>query len=266
MAGEPSDRDDDDQALRDQRARLYAIGINRRQAIVRLAAASGVAVAPALAGAQPAAVMPVAPDPRPPAPVAMPATTPTPASGGEAPLPPKGSRDPADPDLVNPQLLWERLLTPQELETVAAVCDVILPADDRSPAASKVGVHEFVDEWVSAPYPRQKDDRQIVRGGLAWLNTESNRRFGRPFSKLGEPQKTAICDDICDEERARARPAGRSSLQAGALFFARMRWLTMLGFYTTLEGMKDIGYVGNMPSAEWKGPPDAILRRLKLVI
>jgi gluconate 2-dehydrogenase gamma chain len=245
--------DGGDEQQRWPRERLVAIGINRRQAIVRLATASGAAVAPALATAQPAP-MPVAPRVGPPGAAAKPA----PAEPGSQH--PKGSRDPADPDLVNPQLLWERILTAPELETVAAVCDMILPADERSPAPSKVGVHEFVDEWVSAPYPRQKEDRQIIRGGLAWLNTECNRRFGRPFKQLTAAQKTTICDDICDEDRAKKR----ASLQAGALFFARMRYLTMLGFYTTLEGMKDIGYVGNMPAAEWQGPPEAILRRLKL--
>jgi hypothetical protein len=221
---------------------------------VRLATASGAAVAPALAVAQPAP-MPVAPVAKPPAPAAEPEKA-AKAEGAEPP--PKGSRDPADPDLVNPQLLWEKILTREELETVAAVCDVILPADERSPAASKVGTHEFVDEWVSAPYPRQKEDRQIVRGGLAWINTESNRRFGRPFKQLSPVQKTAICDDIADEDKA------KKSMKAGALFFGRMRYLAMLGFYTTLEGMKDIGFVGNMPTADWKAPSEAVLKRLKL--
>ena len=97
---------------------------------------------------------------------------------------PKGSKDPLDPDLVNPELLWPKLLTAEERATAAAVCDVIIPADERSPAASAVGVHDFVDEWVSAPYPRQKEDRQTIRGGLAWINTEADKRFGRRFAEL----------------------------------------------------------------------------------
>ena len=98
---------------------------------------------------------------------------------------PKGIKDPLDPDLVNPELLWAKLLTAEERATAAAVCDVIIPADERSPAASAVGVHDFVDEWVSAPYPRQKEDRQIVRGGLAWINTEAHKRFGTPLRRAG---------------------------------------------------------------------------------
>jgi hypothetical protein len=48
-----------------------------------------------------------------------------------------------------------------------------LPADANSPAASAVGVPAFIDEWVSAPYPDQQQHRGVIRGGLAWLNTEA---------------------------------------------------------------------------------------------
>ena len=139
------------------------------------------------------------------------------------------------------------------------MCDVLVPADERSPAASAVGVHDFIDEWVSAPYPRQKEDRGVIRGGLAWINTESNRRFGKRFAQLSAAQMAAICDDIAYVETAK-RP-----FKAGARFFDRMRQLTVIGFFTTVEGMKDLGYVGNMPAAEWKGPSDAVKKRLGLL-
>ena len=242
------DRDDD------RAEGLVQIGISRRQAIVRMATAASAAAAVGASGAaqaQPAAAAPAS--------KAAPATTvPVPAGdAGESPV--KGSLDPRDPDLVNPILLWKKILTPDELGTTAALCDVIVPGDERSPAPSTVGVPDFVDEWVSAPYPRQKEDCLVVRGGLAWLNTEANRRFGQRFAQLTLVQKTAICDDIAWEKTARRR------FKAGARFFDRMRELTVMGFFTTIEGMKDLGYVGNMPAAEWKGPPQEVLRRLKLV-
>ncbi len=221
--------------------KLILLGINRRQAIVRLAAAAAAGTSTA-AAAQPA-VPPGAPQ------ITVPG-----ASGH-----PKGSKDPRDPDLVNPQLLWEKVLTAEERATAAALCDLIIPADDRSPSAGQLHVEDFVDEWVSAPYPAQQRDLQIVRGGLAWINTESLRRHQRRFVELDGKQKTALCDDIADLEKA-ARP-----FRAGARFFDRMRFLTMLGFYTTLEGMKDIGYVGNVPAGEWKGPSREVLAHLKLL-
>jgi gluconate 2-dehydrogenase gamma chain len=223
--------------------KLIVLGINRRQAIVRLAAAAA-AGASAKAVAQPGDKAPAGPP-----------EISVPGPSGH----PKGSKDPRDPDLVNPELLWEKLLTAEERATAAALCGVIIPADDRSPSAAQLKVEDFVDEWVSAPYPLQKRDLQIVRGGLAWINTEAGKRFKRRFAELGDKQKIAICDDIADLEKAR-RP-----FKSGARFFDRMRFLTMLGFYTTLEGMKDLGYVGNVPSAEWKGPSREVLAHLKLL-
>src|SRR6202035_3956091 len=44
------------------------------------------------------------------------------------------------------------VMTETERRTAAALCDVILPADEVSPSASSIGVVDFLAEWVSAPY------------------------------------------------------------------------------------------------------------------
>ena len=51
-----------------------------------------------------------------------------------------------------------------------------------------------------------------------------------------------------------------------ARFFAKVRDLTATAFYTTPEGMADIGYVGNLPSTEWGLPPAEVLRHLGLEV
>ncbi len=66
----------------------------------------------------------------------------------------------------------------------ASCPDIIIPADARSPSASAVGVVDFIDEWVSAPYPAFQRDRGIVLGGFAWLDDEAARRFGKAFAEL----------------------------------------------------------------------------------
>ena len=165
-----------------------------------------------------------------------------------------------DPDLLNPTVPWQRVLTDDELETVAALCDVILPDDDVSPSASTLGVHEFIDEWVSAPYSRNERDRVLIRGGLVWLDNESRRRFegASRFRTLSDEQMRAICDDICHE------PEAAEAFRSASRFFARVRDLAATGFYTTDEGMADIGYVGNQPSRTWGPPPVEVLRRAGL--
>jgi hypothetical protein len=145
------------------------------------------------------------------------------------------------------------------LNITSALCDVIIPADGKSPAASAVGVVDFLDEWISAPYPDQVGDREIVLPGLAWLEEESVKRFSRAFAGLDDAQKAAICDDICHTAKAQPefRPAAR--------FFATFRDLTAGGFYTTPPGRQDLGYVGNMPLATFDGPPPEVLRQAGLL-
>lgn len=164
-----------------------------------------------------------------------------------------------DPDLLHPGRLWDRVLTREELRTVTALCDIIIPADERSPAASKVGVPDFIDEWVSAPYPIQQADQLLVRNGLKWLDGEAAKRFQKDFAALSDEQKIQICDDIAFV------PKAKDEFKTGAEFFARMRDLTATGFYTTKEGMKDLRYIGNVPLSAFTGPPKEVLEYLKLV-
>ena len=170
-----------------------------------------------------------------------------------------------DPDLLSPVIPWERQLDPDELESLAALCDVILPADERSPSASEVGAHDFIDEWLSAPYEGNQEGGVLIRGGLVWLDREANTRFGSGvpssarFRDLGEAQQRAICDDICDPEQAKG---GR--FEAPALFFDRVRYLTLTAFWTTAEGMDDLRYIGNTPLTRWDPPPPEVLRHIGL--
>ena len=166
-----------------------------------------------------------------------------------------------DPDLLKaykPGDVWPLTLTADQRRTVAALCDTIIPADGKSPSASAVGVHDFIDEWISAPYPGQVADRKLVVDGITWLEAESQRRFGLAFVNTIIRQKTAICDDICYEKEA------KPEFKEPAKFFARFRDLTAGGFYTTPQGMKDVGYIGNVPLATFDGPPPEVLKRLGL--
>ena len=45
-----------------------------------------------------------------------------------------------DPDRMNPVVPWARTMTDGQLKTASALADLILPEDERSPAASAVGV------------------------------------------------------------------------------------------------------------------------------
>src|SRR5687768_1766000 len=67
-----------------------------------------------------------------------------------------------DPDLMRRPVTWPRTLSSSQLAALAALCDIVLPAEPPHPTASAVGVHEFLDEWVSAPYPKMQEDRALM--------------------------------------------------------------------------------------------------------
>lgn len=165
-----------------------------------------------------------------------------------------------DPDLMKKYAsgdLWPLTLTAPQRATAAALCDLIIPADDSSPAASSVGVVDFIDEWISAPYPEHAADRKIVLDGLSWLDAEAQRRFNASFAKLSATQMAAIADDLV------ATPA-KPGLDAAATFFERYRALTAGGFYTTPVGVRDLKYVGNVATATFEGPTKEVLEKLNL--
>jgi len=167
-----------------------------------------------------------------------------------------------DPDLVAPHKrgeFWPLTLTGAQRRLAAALSDLIIPADEHSPSASAVGVVEFIDEWVSAPYPRQQRDRPVVLTGFTWLDAEGARRSGRGFAELDAATQTAICDSICDASRA--TPERREA----ANFFALYRDLTADAFYSSPAGRKDLGYIGNVPLTSFDGAPPGLLKKLNLI-
>ena len=171
------------------------------------------------------------------------------------------SRDPIhDPDFSRPAIFpWQKQFTPEELKTTTALADVILPKDANGPAASEVGVPEFINEWCSAPYDANREAGETIRGGLAWLNTESFRRFEKRFDELSAAQQTQIVDDICNDEKAAPEH------KTGARFFKKFRQLCLGGYYTHSATWKHLGYVGNVSiGGPYPGVPQAVIEKLGL--
>ncbi len=165
-----------------------------------------------------------------------------------------------DPNLVKPSVPWPLTLTDDQRASLRVAADLMLPADDRSPSGSALGLDAFIDEWVSAPYPDQQRDRRLILSGLLWLDAESNARFGHGFAAASDSERRAIFDRIAF--RAKVLPGyGRS-----ANFFSRLRGLMLGGFYSRPEGMKDIGYIGNTPSTTYAGPTEEAMAHLNAAL
>jgi hypothetical protein len=179
------------------------------------------------------------------------------ASAGAPEAEPYGA-DPKLLDVYRAGQLWPLTLTPAQRALAAVLCDTIIPADETSPSASSVGVVDFIDEWISAPYPIQRADRKTVLEGFAWIDAEAARRYSKPVTALDAERIHAICDDICFVPKAKA------DFVEAAKFFARYRDLTAGGFYTTPQGRDDLKYVGNVPLPRFDGPPPEVLKKVGL--
>ena len=165
-----------------------------------------------------------------------------------------------DPDMTKvyqPGELWPLTFSEAQRKQIVALCDILLPATDAAPGAVAVGVPDFLDEWISSPYPGQVGDRKLLLKGLAWLDEEARRRGAGDFVSLKAGDQLDVCQRL-------AIPAKRTPKEFPGSFFLRLRDLVAGGYYTTPDGMRDLGYRGNVPSIEWTGPPAEVLEKLGL--
>jgi hypothetical protein len=133
--------------------------------------------------------------------------------------------------------------------TVQVLCDLIIPADERSGSATAAGVPDFIDDWLDF---RNREDRDQnfsaqILGGLTWLDMESARLFQKDFVSAGAEQQKQILDRIAWPARAAAADRG------WAEFFTRFRDLTVSGFFSSKMGVADLPFLGNRAVGEWKG-------------
>jgi hypothetical protein len=161
-----------------------------------------------------------------------------------------------DPKLTHPASApWPRILTKAQLQTAALLCDFILPASADAPSATALGVPDFIDEWISAPYPDQARDRPVVLDGLNWLEDEAQRRHHTDLLHTAPADRSALLMSLA------SKPSD-PSLDTPHAFFRKFRALTIGAYYTTKPGFKDVGYIGNVPLAAYPAPSDAVKAHL----
>lgn len=156
-----------------------------------------------------------------------------------------------DPEKLHDQeVLAQVFLNDHELETIAVLCDLILPATAQFGSATDAEVPAFI-EFIVKDMPNHQ---LPIRGGLAWLDHHSNAMYGLVFQKLSIEQQKSICDQIAFPGKTQPEHL------AGEKLFTRIRNLTLTGYYTSEMGIKDLGYQGNRPNV-WDGVPQEVLAK-----
>ena len=151
------------------------------------------------------------------------------------------------------KLMSDKFFVPHEMATIAILCDIIIPADEVSGSATQAKVPDFI-EFIVKDMPEHQTP---MRGGLRWLDMQSNKNFQKSFIDCSQQQQLSLIDQIAYPKKA------KPGMQQGVSFFNLMRNLTASGFYTSEIGIKDIGYKGNTPN-QWAGVPDDVLKQYNL--
>ena len=158
-----------------------------------------------------------------------------------------GGRVPEE-DLRDQKLLSEIFFTEEERKKLSTLVDIIMPKDSESPAATEVGVVDFM-EFIMKDQPNYQTP---MRGGLMWLDFESDEKFGKNFTKLSQSEVLQIVDEVAWPEKAKPEYEG------GVRWFNMLRNLTCSGYFSTEAGWKYMGYVGNQPNV-WDGVPKEVM-------
>jgi gluconate 2-dehydrogenase gamma chain len=142
-----------------------------------------------------------------------------------------------------------RVFNEVQWRTVSVLCDLIIPADDRTGSATQAGVPEFIDDWIHFRQEQDGNDalRAQIFGGIMWLDSESHRLFDASFTDISLAQQQQILNRIAWPNRVTQQD------HRWMLFFSEFRDLTVSGFYSSKMGVADLPYLGNRMVAKWNG-------------
>ena len=151
---------------------------------------------------------------------------------------------------IKPATYRPLFFTASEYALIERFADIIIPSDD-TPGASQAGVSEFIDLMAS----RDRNLQRNFRDGLAWLDTHSRKVAGETFLKLNPERQSALLESLAYKKKF------RPGEEAGRRFFDTVREYTVMGFYTSEIGLKELDFPGlrfyaESPSCPHKDDPE----------
>jgi hypothetical protein len=136
-----------------------------------------------------------------------------------------------------------RFFTADQMKTVAALAEMIIPADEHSPGARAARVHEFVDTIIADSSQTRKDS---WINGLAAVDKLAKAKYEKNFAECTSIQQTNLLRQISVEEGHPTTPEGR--------FFVAIKNAAIEGYYTSAIGIhQDLEYQGNTALGEFEG-------------
>ncbi len=136
------------------------------------------------------------------------------------------------------------VLSEQQLATVGALADLIIPATE-TPGARAAQVDRYIDGVLAASAP---PDRDRLLDGLAWLDARSRSLFAQDFVAAGAAGQTELLTRLSSDDAA-AREE-----RTGVELFTAMKALTIAGYYSTEIGLRqELGDDGRLMLPSFEG-------------
>jgi gluconate 2-dehydrogenase gamma chain len=130
---------------------------------------------------------------------------------------------------IKPAAYRPQFFTPSEYIVTERLAEIIIPSDS-TPGTKEAGVAEFIDFMVAS----DPDAQYPMRLGIAWLNAHSERELGKRFADLAPEQQTSLLEPLGFKDKA------RPGEEDGRKFFKIFREYTVMGFYTSEVGYKEL--------------------------
>jgi hypothetical protein len=151
---------------------------------------------------------------------------------------------------IKPASYHPQFFTPQEYAMVDRLADIIIPSD-ATPGARQAGVAEFIDFMVWSDPSVQYQ----FRTGLTWLNAYAEQRAGKPFLQLTPEKQVSLLEPLAYKEKFQPGDGD------GREFFSLVREFTVMGFYTSEVGFKELDnpalrFYSSSPGCPHKGDPE----------
>ena len=169
------------------------------------------------------------------------------AQSSESGLTPAQQGIDAANEFANPN--WKPLFfSDEQNQTVAALCDVIIPASEN-PGAKQAMVNRYADLVLSAESPEAQSS--FVKA-LQHIDDESGRVYGKPFRALSADEQVEVLIPMALPMQGQPGIAG---MQADASYrhFARVKALIVEGYYSSEIGDTDLGWDGAFSHGAYEG-------------
>ncbi len=131
----------------------------------------------------------------------------------------------------------------RQIQTLAALSEAIMPADEHSPGAKAARVYDYIDTILGKSGQKAKD---FWTQGLAAIDKATELEHGVKFTECTTTQQAALLEKISKNENHPTTLEER--------FFVAVKRATIDGYYTSEVGIhKELEYQGNTALVDFPG-------------